>query len=147
MYRLKTESANNIIENLFSFSNVRTREPCLTMKILKMIVIILILRWIYKCVSSRYEFFDISKPNNDNNTSLHDVLTANCKPEYCSALTWTKDKTKLPDGYSVSNYSTADGCCIIPNILTDYINISKGNNATKMTDVSKELKINSYIRE
>lgn len=149
MYRLtKTspELMNNFLMNNF-LENNDMKLTCVVMNVLKIVLIIYILHWIYKKFISKYEHFDVSKPILDGKTSLHDLLTADCKSEYCNALGWSTDKTKIPDGYSLANLSTVDGCCVIPNKLLDYINVSGGGNKEKMDNVNNDLKMNSYIRD
>jgi len=150
MYRLKREPSIDIIENLFYKNDEGTlleTITCIGMKVLKIVVIVLVIRWIYRKFIAPREHFDVSMPGSDGVTSLHDLLTADCRPEYCNVLGWTDDKTKLPKDYSLANYSTADGCCAIPTKLLNYINVSGGNNKTIMQEVNKDIKMDTYIRD
>ena len=150
MYRLKKEPSIDIIENLFykqDEGNFMETFTCVGMKILKIVAVILVIRWVYKKFFVSRENFDVSMPNSDGVTSLHDLLTADCRPEYCNVLGWTDDKTKLPNGYSLGNFSTADGCCAVPTKLLNYIYVSKGNNGTIMQEVNKDIKMDTYIRD
>ena len=146
MYRLTRDLEMNNIGNLI-YGYKQNDGKCVLMTILKIIIVLLVLRWIYKRFICKLEFFDVSKPVNEDKKSLHDILTANCKPEYCNTSDWSSNKTVLPEGYSLGNMSTVDGCCIIPTKLLNYINVSHGNNRVKMDNVNSEIKMDSYIRD
>jgi len=132
-------------------SNKRSGFGCVLMTLVKLLIVIFLAHWIYRRFICKKEHFDISKPQKDSTASLHDLLTADCRPEYCGTSDWpvnnSKKQVKLPEGYSLFNLSTTDGCCIVPNILKDYISVSHANNSSKMSNVESELKIKSYIRD
>jgi len=151
MYRLKKEPSIDIIEKIFykqdGNSDIFESIACIGIKVLKIVLIILVVRWLYNKFMRNREGFDVSQPVTDNVKSLHDILTADCRPEYCNALGWMDDKTKLPKDYSLANYSTSDGCCVVPTKLLDFIYVSKGNNGTIMQEVNKDIKMDTYIRD
>ena len=140
-YSLSSLYGNNYDSGFDSLS-------CILMTMLKILLVVLVVHYIYKIFIKNRENFDVSKPNNDDKTSLHDLFTKNCKPEYCGILDWpTGDKERrIPKDHSLNNMSTADGCCVIPDKLKEYINDSRGGNSKQTGDISKDIKITSYIR-
>lgn len=91
--------------------------------ILKLVIISLMLVWLYK------QFF--CQENNENFTqqqkddlklkTLSEMISSNCKPEYCNMNSWGIKQSDIPENMSVSNFSTSKGCCLIPNDLKTFI--------------------------
>ena len=82
--------------------------------LLKIMIIFLCIVWIYNHLSRYVENFDNKK---ENKQSLYEILTANCKPEYCNVNNWPalgQANVTLPVGYALSQFTTSQGCCIVP---------------------------------
>ena len=112
MYKLKT----NIIGN--SLSSCPMKE---LIEMLKLIIISLILVWVYRQMfcqnnidNNKKEYFTQQQKDDLKLKTLIEMLTSNCKPEYCNMYDWNK-KGDIPDNMSVGNFSTSKGCCLIPN--------------------------------
>ena len=69
------------------------------------------------------------KAINPTPENLHEILTRDCKVEYCNAHNWSPNPVKLPCGYDVTNISTKQGCCIIPIELKRMMNETRSNKA------------------
>ena len=95
-------------------------------EILKLVVISLILVWVYRQVfcqknnKNNGEYFTQQQKDELKLKTLHEMLSANCKPEYCNMNVWGK-KPEIPDNMSVSNFSTSQGCCLIPNDFKTFL--------------------------
>jgi len=100
-------------------------------KFLLLTIVGCILFYIYKHIYlSNKEQFALYPSNmgvNDYPANLHDILTKDCKMDYCNINNWTTNPPKIPCGYDVSNFSTAKGCCIIPIELKNMMNMTRGN--------------------
>ena len=163
MYRLKKDPLSNMfsetsdfgLSTIFSHENKQMDVKCILYTVIKILIVVYLVHMFYKIFIKNYEFYDVDRTQKDGKTSLHDILTENCRPEYCNAQMWLpsngnqnkNQNKKIPDGYQLNNYSTADGCCVIPDKLSDYINIGHANNRVKMEDINKDIKMTTYIRD
>jgi hypothetical protein len=165
MYRLKKDPLSNMfsetsdfgLSTMFNHKSNKMDVSCILYTVIKILIVVYLVHLFYKMFIKKYEFYDINVSQKDGKTSLHDVLTEDCKPEYCNAQLWsplnsktvaTNDKKqKIPAGFQLNNYSTANGCCVIPDKLSDYINVGHGNNRIKMEDINDDIKMTTYIRD
>jgi len=86
-------------------------------EIFKYIIILLLLYWFYKqfIIDKEIEKFTNIEVNGN---SMDRIITSNCRPDYCLKDVWGQ-KVNVPDTHKLSNLSTSQGCCIIPNELSD----------------------------
>jgi hypothetical protein len=92
-------------------------------EMLKLVIICLIFVWLYRqifCNKNVNEKFTLEQKNNLGLKTLHEMLTANCKPEYCNMYLWGK-KPNIPENMSVANFSTSAGCCLVPNDFKTFL--------------------------
>jgi hypothetical protein len=117
---------------------------------LKIIIIVLIILVIIFCLIKEYcnieKFRDVSA-SKDAKCLLDEVLSNNCKPEYCNLNGWPVNKVKIPKDYTLTNTSTNLGCCIMPTILKENIYDSNFNNKYLMKDLESSLIMKSVIHQ
>lgn len=110
--------------------------------LLKLMIVVLCIVWLYNNLSSYIENFSNLPKSQNNKSSLFEVISGDCKPEYCNVNNWPAlgvQNTKIPDGYVLTQFSTAKGCCIIPSNLNEYIYDSNGDNKYRMTNVGNDI--------
>lgn len=104
---------------------------------LKMAIIFLCIVWLYNHMSRYVETFENNKQTKQ---SLYEILSQNCKAEYCNVNNWPalgQQNVKLPDGYVLTQFTTNQGCCIIPSNVNEYIYDSNGDNKYRMNEIDK----------
>jgi hypothetical protein len=113
---------------------------------LKMAIIFLCIVWLYKHVCRYVEHFTDIKTNAKQ--SLYESLSADCKHEYCNVNNWPaldNQNAKIPNGYTLTQFSTNQGCCVIPNGLNNYIFDAKGDNNYKVNKSNNAIGVDSNI--
>lgn len=118
--------AYRLSKPLIDMENTCTNDSSLYL--LKCVIFALFVCWLCKQLfgNKKESFTETEQKYNDKN--LIKILTSNCKPEYCNMYSWG-DKPEIPEGYSMSNFSTNQGCCVIPDKLKNYIYLTRGGNA------------------
>lgn len=114
MYKLKT----NVMGKSLSSCPMKA-----LIEVLKLIIISLIIVWIYRqyfCNNNNKEYFTQQQKDELKLQTLIEMLTSNCKPEYCGIYDWGK-KPEIPENMSVGNFSTSKGCCLIPDDFKTFL--------------------------
>ena len=108
----------------------RTLTETLKMAVLFVLVIYFVKMACYKTgiLGEHFSPYPSDFKANSSPESMHDILTKDCKPEYCAAHIWNRDQLDpLPQDYDVANISTSTGCCIIPIELKRKMYETRGN--------------------
>jgi hypothetical protein len=114
--------------------------------IIIVLIILIIIFYLIKECNNIEKFRNVDK-SKDTKCLLDEVLSNNCKPEYCNLNGWPVNKVKMPKNYTLTNTSTNLGCCIIPTILKENIYDSKFNNKYLMKEPEASLMMRSVIRQ
>jgi hypothetical protein len=126
MYKL--QKSGIIKNNLSSCSSQGLND------ILQLVIVSLMLVWLYRqifCKDKLNEKFTQQEKDKLGLRTLHEMLTANCKPEYCNMYSWGK-KPDIPENMSLSNFSTSKGCCLVPNYFKTFLYERRCGNTNKM---------------
>jgi len=122
---------------------------CLTLNFFKVVLISII---IYVLILYLNDEFNNSNQENfeddrKKKETLHTTITNNCDLSYCNANNWMfpENKTTIPEGYTMTNASTTQGCCIINKDLENYIYDANGNNRKRMHKEDNGILMDKYM--
>jgi hypothetical protein len=120
MYKLTT----NVIEKTNVIGKTLSSCPIKDIiDILKLVIISLIFVWLYKQLFylQNNENFTQQQKDDQKLKTLSEMITSNCKPEYCTMNSWGIKPPDIPENMSVSNFSTSKGCCLVPNDFKTFL--------------------------